>query len=49
MSPTDYDAWMAEEEAHFAADRPWERADLVVAGDRTSPDAKLRLRVRRRG
>lgn len=25
-------AWMAEELPHLATDRPWERADLVVAG-----------------
>lgn len=32
MSPADYRSWLAEEDAHFAADRPWERADLVVDG-----------------
>jgi hypothetical protein len=32
MSPAGYAGWMAEEEAHFAADRPWERADAVVDG-----------------
>jgi uridine kinase len=25
-----WDRWMAEEDAFFAADRPWERVDLVV-------------------
>jgi energy-coupling factor transporter ATP-binding protein EcfA2 len=31
-----WDEWMAAEEPFLAADRPWERADLVV---RSSPDA----------
>ena len=31
-----WDDWMTEEEPFFAADRPWERADLVVLG--TPPD-----------
>jgi len=29
---TSWAAWMTEELPHLAADRPWERADLVVAG-----------------
>ena len=29
---TEWEAWMAEEQPHLAADKPWERADLVVAG-----------------
>lgn len=33
ISPQGYKNWMREEDAHFAADRPWERADLVVRGD----------------
>jgi len=32
ISPADYASWMAEEDAHFAADQPWKRADLVVDG-----------------
>ena len=32
ISPADFDAWMAEELPFLAADRPWERAGLVVAG-----------------
>ena len=27
-----WDDWMTEEEPFYAADRPWERADLVVLG-----------------
>jgi uridine kinase len=29
--------WMAEELPFFAHDRPWERADLIVAGTSTTP------------
>ncbi|MEL4505827.1 hypothetical protein AAEX63_13290 [Luteococcus sp. H138] len=29
--------WMRAELAHFAADRPWERADLVVCGTPSGP------------
>lgn len=45
MSPTDYASWMAEEDAHFAADQPWERADLVVDGllDLDEPAARALL------
>jgi hypothetical protein len=32
MSPSAYAAWMAEEDAHFTADRPWERAAIIVDG-----------------
>ena len=32
MGEADYRAWMAEEDAHVAADRAWERADAVVDG-----------------
>ncbi len=32
ISPADFDSWMAEELPFLAADRPWERAGLVVAG-----------------
>ena len=28
----EWDDWMSEEEPHLARDRPWERADLLVAG-----------------
>ena len=34
-----WDDWMTEEEPFLAADRPWERADLVVLG--TPPDGYL--------
>lgn len=46
MSAADYADWMREEDEHFATDRPWERADVVVAGDRSRPDGRLRLRPR---
>ena len=54
MTPADHAAWTTEEVAHFAADRPWERADVVVeslavTGERPGPEARLRLRVRRSG
>ena len=49
MAPADYTAWMAEEEAHFAGDRPWERADLVVEGHQDRPDGRLRMGVRPSG
>jgi hypothetical protein len=32
ISPAAFDSWMAEERPFLAADRPWERARLVVAG-----------------
>jgi uridine kinase len=32
ISPASYDGWMAEENAHMAAERPWEHADLIVDG-----------------
>jgi hypothetical protein len=32
ISPAGYAGWMAEEDAHFAADRPWERAAVLVDG-----------------
>lgn len=38
--PTGLDAmreWMAEEDAFLARDRPWERADLIVAGTSDLP------------
>jgi uridine kinase len=28
-----WDAWMTAEDEHFACDRAWERADIVVRGD----------------
>ena len=46
ISPDDHRAWMREEDAHFRADRPWDRADLVVRGDRQEPGDRLRLRPR---
>ena len=49
MGPEDHAAWMREEDAHFGADRPWERADVVVAGDRTGADGRLELELRPRG
>ena len=49
MEPADYTAWMAEEDAHFASDRPWERADVVVEGHGDGPDGLLRMGVRRSG
>jgi len=33
MDPASYEAWMAEERPFHEAERTWERADLVVAGD----------------
>jgi uridine kinase len=32
ISPASYAGWMAEENAHMAAERPWEHADLIVDG-----------------
>jgi hypothetical protein len=32
ISPAGFDSWMAEEFPFLAADRPWERATLIVAG-----------------
>ena len=49
MAPDDYAAWMAEEDAHFTADRPWERANLVVEGHREHPDGRLRMGLRPSG
>ena len=46
ISPGDFDSWMAEEVAFLAADRPWERADLVVTGTPSLPhDARTELVV----
>lgn len=42
MSPASEASWMAEENAHFAADRPWERADLVVDGSAPLDEPALR-------
>ncbi|GAA1432910.1 hypothetical protein GCM10009616_23600 [Microlunatus lacustris] len=42
----------ARDEVRLAAGemgRPWERADVVVAGDRTGDDGRLRFRLRPRG
>lgn len=39
-----YDEWMAEEIPFLAADRPWERADLIVCGSSDvphDPDAEV--------
>ena len=49
IAPDDYAAWMAEEDAHFAADRPWERADLVVEGHGEQPDGRVRMGLRPSG
>lgn len=32
MPPADYTSWMAEENAHVTASRPWEQATFVVNG-----------------
>jgi uridine kinase len=32
ISPASYAGWMAEENAHMAAEQPWEHADLIVDG-----------------
>jgi uridine kinase len=32
ISATSYASWMAEENAHLAAERPWQHADLIVDG-----------------
>ena len=38
--------WELEEEVHFARDRPWERADLLVSNDPPPPpDPERQLRV----
>lgn len=42
MSPQSEASWMAEENAHFAADRPWARADLVVDGSAPLDEPALR-------
>jgi hypothetical protein len=36
-TPEDYALWMAEENPFVAAERTWERADLVVNGEGTIP------------
>ena len=49
ISPAAYASWMAEERTFLAADRPWERADLVVAGTPGLPhDPETELVVARR-
>jgi uridine kinase len=37
VSPADYASWMAEENAHVAADRPWDRARWIVSGSPQLP------------
>ena len=37
MSPEDYAAWMAEENAYVTRERPWEHADLLVYGGDSIP------------
>jgi hypothetical protein len=37
ISPADFASWMAEESRFLAADRPWERAGLIVAGTPSLP------------
>jgi uridine kinase len=39
--------WMAEELPFFARDRPWERADLIVAGTSASPPPEGTVAVSR--
>lgn len=46
--PTFWDTWMAAEEAHLAADRPWTRADLVVDATSDVPHDPDQEYVRRR-
>jgi hypothetical protein len=45
MSAEDYASWMAEEDAHLAADRPWERAALIVDGTSDGAGGRVRVRV----
>jgi hypothetical protein len=40
--PEAYAGWMAEEDAHFAADRPWERAEIIVDGAFGEAGARVR-------
>ena len=49
MSPAGYAGWMAEEQAHFAADRPWERADAVVDGSGNAGPGRVRAELRPSG
>jgi len=37
VSPADYASWMAQENAHVAVDRPWDRARWVVSGSPQLP------------
>ena len=37
VSPADYASWMAQENAHFALDRPWDRARWIVSGSPQLP------------
>lgn len=47
MSPADHASWMAEEDAHLAADRPWLRADVVVDGAWAGPPDRVRATLPR--
>lgn len=40
--------WMADEDRHYARDRPWERADLVVDGAPEAPPARADTYIRLR-
>jgi hypothetical protein len=42
ISPSAYAGWMAEEDAHLTADRPWERAPIIVAGTFGGTGARVR-------
>ena len=46
MSADSYAGWMAAEDAHFAADRPWERADVVVDGSAGGGTDRVRVAFR---
>ena len=49
MSPAGYAGWMAEEDANFSADRPWERADAVVDGSYGAGTGRVRAALRPSG
>jgi hypothetical protein len=45
MSAEDYASWMAEEDGHFVADRPWERAAIIVDGTFDGTGGRVRAIV----